>query len=173
MLPQLHYIYSSILEIGQDIGRAFPSESCWTLAPSRCGALAPSAGLRRPRGTAGPGSSWLPWRPPWSTGYPAPTPTPGAAPPTGSLRERTPPLSLRLQEERRRNGRGRDKAKNVSVLMSKHDDDNTPSEAAKGQVWGVFRESLIPCKQSDIVTLIVKFNTRYSWTLHYPGPSTG
>lgn len=59
MLPQLRYIYSSILEIGQDIGPVFPSDSFWPLAPLTCGDLAPSAELPLQWGTSGPGSSWL------------------------------------------------------------------------------------------------------------------
>lgn len=57
--PQLHYICSSILDIGQDIDPVFASDSCWRRAPSECGALAPSAELHPRRDTAGPGSSWL------------------------------------------------------------------------------------------------------------------
>lgn len=102
MLPQPRYIYFSILEIGQDIGPVFPSDSCWPRAPSECGALAPSAGLHPRRGTAGPGSSWLLWRPPWSTGSPASTQTAASAPQTGSLHAHTPLPSLRLGEENER-----------------------------------------------------------------------
>lgn len=144
MLPQLHYIYSSILKIEQDIGPVFPSESCCPRAPLKCGALAPSAELRPHRGTSGPGSSWLPWRPPWSTGSPAPTQTAASAPRTGSLRARTPLPSLRLGAERegKRGKKSLDQKRNTLCcwVNTKLWQEITWSEEAKGQSSCVLRD---------------------------------
>lgn len=146
MQPQLHYIYSSIVDIGQDIGPVFPSESCCPRGPVKCGALAPSAELHPHRGTAGPGSSWLLWRPPWSTGSPAPTQTDASAPRTGSLHAHTPLLSPRLGEERegerwKRSFDQENKPKKKTCFeWTQLWQEITWSEAAKGQMACFLRD---------------------------------
>lgn len=101
VLPQPGYIYSNILEIGKDIGPAFLSGSCWPRTPLKCGALAPKTAPRPQRGTPDPGSSWLLWRPLWSTGCLAPTQTDASATRTGSLPGHSPLLWWRLGQKRR------------------------------------------------------------------------
>lgn len=106
------------MEIGQDIGPVSLSGSCWPRAPLKCGALAPSSELQPHRGTPGPGSSWLLWRPLWSTGSLAPTQTDASALRICSLRGHTPLLWRRLGEKRR--VQTHKKKKNVTVLSKIH-----------------------------------------------------